>query len=322
MAPKLRVEESSSLLAFLRDRLGGWSRKRLKKLLAAGGVMVNGQSVTAHDYAVVAGDHVEILGEGDAPPPQPHGPLTGGRVRRLAILHQDGDMVAIDKPAGLPSVALPTAPELSVATGSQPTLEAATASDRMALAVTALAPRACAQSMLEAQLSTPDQPVELWPVYHLDAETSGVLLFTTSPELQESLAALWSEALPTFLAIVEGQPEPRFGTIAQPLRVDSNGQRAHVGSHAEADPAVTHFETEYQARERSLLRLRIDTPHHHQIRAHLAWLGHPVAGDALYGSADQRLGLHAMRLVLPRRSSGEVSTFESRPPMTFRELLR
>lgn len=158
-------------------------------------------------------------------------------------------------------------------------------------------------------------------ILYEDRDTSGVLLFATSRQIREAVMALWGEAEKAYLAIVEGAPNPAQGTIDQPLRQDDETYHMHVGDHPDAKPAITHFQTETTAGDRTLLQVQIDTGRQHQIRAHLAWLGHPVIGDPRYGTAGIRLGLHALRLAITQPVTGKRLIFETPAPEDFLALL-
>ena len=282
MTEKLHVEKAAGLLAFLNARLAGWSRNTIKQRLRAGCVRVNGAAVSRHDHALAAGDVVEI---GTA------APARSGPAASLRILHEDGDLVAVDKPAGL----------LSVGSAGEK--------------------RQHALALLRARLARRRPDVRLWPVHRIDRDTSGVLLFATSHEMREAVMDGWGEAEKTYLAVVEGRPEPPRGTIDQPLRMDEEEYRAHVGEHPAARPATTHYETERTAGGRSLLRVRLETGRQHQIRAHLAWLGCPVVGDPRYGAGGGRMGLHALRLKIVHPATGRKMVFEAPVPDDFRALM-
>lgn len=284
MSNRHQVEESSSLLVFLLLKLDGMSRRKVKQRLQAGCIEVNGVVVSQANAVLQIGDGVEVLAKAKGPQAGP---------APLKILFQDANLIAIHKPAGLLSVA------------------AAKEGRPHALAV------------LRAQLSPSGsrQVAQLWPVHRLDRDTSGVLLFATSREIRELVAENWAHAEKTYSAIVEGKPKPSSGTIEQPLRMDHQGHRALVGQHRDAKSAITHYETLRVARRRSLLEVRIETGRQHQIRAHFAWLGHPVVGDRRYGIADQRLGLHALRLDIPSPSAAGRLVFEAKPPEEFTALL-
>jgi 23S rRNA pseudouridine1911/1915/1917 synthase len=284
MSNRYRVRKACRLMEFLSAELQGWSRSNIKKRLQRGGVWVNGEAVTRHDFSLRVEDVVEIQSIGKGPNPS-------SRKQSLDILHCDDDLIAIHKPAGL----------LSVGTGR------------------GNGPHAL--GLLRKQLWHPREAIKLWPVHRLDRETSGVLLFATSREIRETISAAWSEAEKTYLAVVEGRPDPASGTIDQPLRMDEQTLIAQVGEHPAAKRAISHYETKRSARGRSLLQVRIETGRQHQIRAHLAWIGHPVVGDARYGSALPRMGLHARRLSLPSPITGERLTFEAHVPADFRALI-
>ena len=132
----------------------------------------------------------------------------------------------------------------------------------------------------------------------------------------------WKTAEKIYLAIVEGCPKPAQGTINQPLRLDPVIYQMHVGPHPDAKRAVTHFTTERSAGRRTLLRVEPETGRQHQIRAHLAWLGHPVVGGQRYGTAGTRMGLHALRLSITKPGTNKPLVFESLAPPDFLTLLR
>ena len=282
MSDRFIANEKTSLLPFLNTQLKGWSRSKIKQRLKTGCVFVDGQSVTQHSYPLNVGSQVDVRASAKGIP-------SGSN--RLEILYSDKDLIAINKPAGL----------LSVASASENKVHA--------------------HAMLRNQLSRPKRPVKLWPVHRLDRDTSGVLLFATSREMREAVNAKWFSAEKTYLAIVKGCPNPAEGTIDQPLWMDPEKYHMNVGTHQEAKTAVTHFKTLKTANNRSLLEVQLETGRQHQIRAHLSWLGHSVIGDPRYGSDGPRLGLHALRLSISRPDTGKQLTFETPAPSEFLDLL-
>lgn len=279
MGERLQVDEPALLLPYLTARLVGWGRNTLKDRLRLGCVEVNGQPVLRHDHPLQPGDSIELLSR--AAGAEPRGTSSG-----RAPLYLDDDLVAIDKPAGL----------LTVSTDREKT--------RTALSLT------------RESLSRPGRPARLWPVHRLDRETSGVLLFARSKEVCDAVRARWTETEKVYLAVVEGQPKPASGMIDAPLWEDRN-LRVRVGSHEGAKDARTHFTTLSANREHSLLEVRLDTGRRHQIRAHLAHLGHPILGDERYGQAGPWLALHALRLTIPHLREGGVLVFEAPTPPKF-----
>jgi len=283
MSDRLTAKENITLLPFLSTQLKGWSRNTIKQRLKGGCVRVNGEQITRHDHDLIAGDQVIVEASARG--------ATSVR-SQLDILYNDGDLIAINKPAGLLSVASPKN------------------KDPHALGI------------LRDQLSRRNNPIRLWPVHRIDRDTSGVLLFATSREMREAVMKGWDGAEKTYLAIVEGCPKPGSGTIDQPLRLDEVIYQVHVGPHPDAKRAVTHFTTERSVGQQTLLRVALETGRQHQIRAHLAWLGHPVVGDQRYGTAGTRMGLHALRLSITKPGMNKPLVFETRPPADFWALLR
>ena len=283
MSDRLRASKATGLLTFLNTQLKGWTRNKIKQRLKAGCVFVNCQSITQYDHELKAGDDVEVRA---AEKTRQRG------TSQLEILYSDRDLIAINKPAGL----------LSVATVDE--------NKHHALAI------------LRNQLSRPKRHVNLWPVHRLDRDTSGVLLFATSREMREAVNEGWSGAEKIYLAVVEGCPNPSQGSIDQPLRMDSEKYHMHVGPHPEAKKAITHFDTLRTVKNRALLEVQLQTGRQHQIRTHLAWLGHPVVGDPRYGTDGPRMGLQALRLSITRPETGKRLTFETPAPDGFLELLR
>lgn len=283
MSDRLQVSKDTGLLTFLNAQLKGWTRNKIKQRLKAGCIFVNSQPITQFDHELKAGDDVEVRAAAKN--------VQSGS-SRLEILYSDSDLIAINKPAGL----------LSVASADE--------NKHHALAI------------LRNQLSRPNRPVKLWPVHRLDRDTSGVLLFATSREMREAVNAGWSSAEKIYLAVVEGCPKPSQGRIDQPLRMDSEKYHMNVGPHPEAKEAITHFDTQRSVKNRSLLEIKLETGRQHQIRAHLAWLGHSVIGDPRYGTDGPRMGLHALRLSITRPKTGKRLTFETPAPAAFLDLLR
>ena len=283
MTDRLTVKSNTTLIPFLIAQLQGWSRSTIKQRLKNGCVSVNGEQVTRHTHELKAGDQVLV---------EPPARGVSSVRPQLDILYGDRDLIAINKPAGL----------LSVGSGKD--------KEPHALGI------------LRDQLSRRSKSIKLWPVHRIDRDTSGILLFATSREMRESVMKEWKAVEKTYLAIVEGCPKPAGATIDQPLRLDPEFYQMHVGPHPDAKRAVTHFTTERTVGQRTLLRVELETGRQHQIRAHLAWLGHPVVGDQRYGTAGTRMGLHALRLKISKPGTNRPLVFETPAPADFLALMR
>lgn len=278
MSEKLVVRAPAGLMTFLCEQLQGWARNKIKQRLQSGCISVNGKAITQHDFSLNEGDLVEVGAAAK---------VVNGPPSQLEVLYSDRDIIAINKPAGL----------LSVGNAKE--------TQQHALAI------------LRNQLSRRTQPIKLWPVNRIDRDTSGILLFATSREMREAVMDKWDQAEKTYLAIVEGCPNPAQGRIDQPLRLDEVEYRVHVGAHPDAKTAITHFKTERTNNTRTLLQVQIDTGRQHQIRAHLSWLGYPIVGDERYGTKGDRMGLHALRLKIINPKSGKELIFETPAPSDF-----
>jgi 23S rRNA pseudouridine1911/1915/1917 synthase len=148
-------------------------------------------------------------------------------------------------------------------------------------------------------------------VHRLDRHTSGLMVVARSEQAHARLQQALRERLVQreYLALVEGVPPARAGTIEAPIgrhpRIRTRMAVDGVGSRQ----ARTHFTLKERIGERALLALRLDTGRTHQIRVHLQAIGHPVCGDREYGTAGvlglQRQFLHAKRLAFPHPLSGE-----------------
>lgn len=215
---------------------------------------------------------------------------------RIAILHQDADIIVVDKPIGIPTHAIdPADPYPADAL-------------RIVQAQTGLAYLSMHQ--------------------RLDAETSGVLLFSARPEANRALAAAFEgrRARKRYLALVWGAPPRPEGVIDAPIVRDRDGRyRVAAASDPRKMAALTRYRTLADLgggaarRGFTLLEVNPETGRPHQIRVHLAHIGCPVVGDPLYGPADRfpRLCLHAWQLTLPHPATGEPVTFTAPPPALF-----
>jgi 23S rRNA pseudouridine1911/1915/1917 synthase len=266
-------------------------RTRVKELLDRGAVRIGGRPPRTGDRTV-ARARVEVTLPGDDPRPVPQPELP------LRLLHVDAQLVAVDKPAGLPSH--PLAP------GERGTV------------VNALVARhpECADASAD--------PREGGLVHRLDTLTSGVLLAARTPEAWKVVREAFSgrEVEKRYLAVVTG-PVADSGEIDLPLR--------HRADHVEpalsggGREALTDFRVLSRAADAALLDVGIRTGVLHQIRAHLAAIGAPVLGDADYGGRPQpgldRFFLHAARLGLAHPATGSRLEIAAPLPEELRRVL-
>ncbi len=157
-------------------------------------------------------------------------------------------------------------------------------------------------------------------VHRLDKGTSGLMLVARDEESQRLLAAMIKrrEVRREYLALIEGRPSARSGTIDAPLGRDHRAPERRAVRGRRAREARTHFAVVETLPADTLVRVRLETGRTHQIRAHFAAIGHPVAGDTRYGHAIrhglERQFLHSARLGFRHPFSGEQMEFESSLP--------
>jgi 23S rRNA pseudouridine1911/1915/1917 synthase len=268
-----------------RPRIG--SRAKAQRLIDAGLVTVDGQRRPKR-YAVTAGERIVVAAE-----PEPERELdTRASGVEFGVAFEDDDLIVVDKPAGL---VVHPAPGHSEGTLAQ-----------------ALAGRAAGGEAFRPGI-----------VHRLDRDTSGLLVVAKSEEvhrkLQEQLRR--REVERGYLALVNGRPDARSGTIEAAIGRD-RARRTVISTRTDRPrTAVTHFAIEEELPRTTLLRVRLETGRTHQIRAHLAAIGHPVCGDPAYGGteAGHRLGLerqflHAANLLFRHPRTGEVVACESKLP--------
>jgi len=269
------------LLPFLLAALAPMPRTRVKQLLRFGQVTVNSEPVTQFDHALKAGDRVAIT------PGRPDPAGDSLRQAGIRIAHQDDDLIVVDKPAGL--------------------LTVATEGERLDTAF----------ARLNAYLAARREG-RPYVVHRLDRDTSGLLLFARRAAARDRLQVAWDRVTKTYLAVVEGEPQPAEGTVRNFLTEGKDLRvRASAGPRPGAKEAVSRYRVVTIRNGRSLVEVELGTGRKHQIRVHLAGLGCPVIGDPVYGATTDpagRLGLHAWRLAFDHPTTGRRIEVESPLP--------
>ncbi|MDQ8196852.1 RluA family pseudouridine synthase [Pelagicoccus enzymogenes] len=160
-------------------------------------------------------------------------------------------------------------------------------------------------------------------VHRLDLYTSGVLVLVKSETYQAKVTKHWAEAKKQYHALVEGVPERKSGTLTHYLREDERlVMHAHSSQVKSSVRASLSYRVLDERGSHSLLSVQLKTGKKNQIRAQLAAIGHPVAGDAKYGAQSNpigRLALHASRLWIPHPKSGTMMEFRAPLPRGMEE---
>jgi 23S rRNA pseudouridine1911/1915/1917 synthase len=279
--------------AFLAARGATPSRAAAQRLIEAGAVTVEGRA-RPKNHRVAEGERVSVqVPEGTARSPAP----APGELR---IVHEDDHLLVVDKPAGL---------------------------------VTHPAPGHRGTTLAEAlagRVSGGTSPERQGIVHRLDRDTSGLLVVARSEEAHAALQRTLRrrEITREYLALVSGRPDAESGTIDAPIGRDRARRTVMSTRTDRGRNAVTRFEVLERLPRTTLLRVELETGRTHQIRAHLAAIGHPVCGDPAYGGAEcgRRLGLerqflHARKLMFRHPITGESLACESKPPVDLRHAL-
>lgn len=158
-------------------------------------------------------------------------------------------------------------------------------------------------------------------VHRLDMDTSGLLVVALDPEAQRDLSGQFErrEVEKAYIAVVDGVLEPESGTVEAPIRPDFANRPYQVVDFSHRRPATTAYKVLERSPDRTRVQLIPLTGRTHQLRVHMAWRGHAILGDVLYGeqpriaTAAPRLLLHAARLVFTDPGSGRRVEVVSRP---------
>ena len=284
---QLPVIEAGELMKFLLEKLPALTRNNIKSLLAHRQVMVDEQVVTRYNHPLQKGQEVVVnwsLVRDE------------GHRQGLKILYEDADLIVIDKPAGLLSMA----------------------SDKEKLYT------AYHQLTDYVRQTNPDN--HLFIVHRLDRDTSGVMLFAKNEEAKHKLQDAWKQMVVdrAYVAVVEGKVEKKEGSIKSWLKETKTRLMYSSSKSGDGLEAITHYKVLKASPQYSLLEIRLETGRKNQIRVHMKDIGHSIAGDKKYGAATNpigRLGLHAHILAFNHPTSGELMRFETEVPRKFSRLL-
>jgi 23S rRNA pseudouridine1911/1915/1917 synthase len=313
-----QADSGRRLDAWLAGAVPALSRSRVKALIEGGAVAIGGVTIVEASRPVKPGERVTLV----LPPPAPAVPA--GEAIPLAVVYEDDDLIVVDKPAGM--VVHPAA------------------GNPAGTLVNALIAH-CGKS-----LSGIGGVMRPGIVHRLDKDTSGLIVAAKTDRAHRSLAGQFADhgrrgpLERGYLALIWGAPERAEGTIEAALGRSARNREKIEVKQAGGRPAVTHYRVveRYGPRDRppvaALIECRLETGRTHQIRVHLAAIGHPLIGDRLYGAgfatkarllpeparslaaAFPRQALHAYLLGFEHPARGEEMRFESQIPADMQAL--
>lgn len=280
------VEKNDTLLASLLGFFSHKSRNVLKAVLHDGQVTVNGRPIRQFDHPLRPGHKVEVSWQKNSALQQPHG---------LKIVYEDEELIIIDKPAGL----------LTVATDKEK--------------------RKTAYASLSSYVKLTNPENKIFIIHRLDRETSGLLMFAKNETIKKQIQENWTSTIDqrTYVGVVEGEVADGEGTIVSWLQ-ESKAFIVYSSQNPQhGQKAITHYKKLHSNNNFSLLQINLETGRKHQIRVHMQDIQHPIVGDKKYGSSQsplRRMGLHAQVLAFTHPKTGALCRFETEIPKKFLQL--
>lgn len=281
------VSQKTELLNFLLEKVTGESRNNLKSYLRRGQVTVNGAMTKQYDFMLSSGDIVRI--ENTSQRPKISAP-------KLKVLYEDEYLLAIDKPAGVLSVA----------------------SDKER--------KRTAYVLANLYVQAKDPWARVHVVHRLDQETSGVLLFAKDEETRNRLQKKWNQLVKKrgYYALTIGIPKPEKGRLEDYLFTNATSLM-YVGKKSpQSVLAITNYQVKATKDDFALLDLDIETGKKNQIRVQLKNINCPIIGDIKYESKLdplKRLGLHAYELCLIHPRTGKILKISAPIPSEFQKFI-
>lgn len=280
--------QSALLMDFLIGAMPQRKRTTVKELLKHNQVAVNGTPVSQFDTQLDPGDEVKVN-------------LTREFQvfynRRLKIVYEDDDIIVVNKGYGLLSMG----------------------NDRVK--------DGTAYSILRDYVKWSDPRNKIFIVHRLDRDTSGLMVFAKTQEAKERLQYNWNNMVlsRTYIAVVEGQPDPAEGVVKSYLAENSQFGVYSTENPEEGKLAVTRYTTLRSRGKYSLLEVSLDTGRKNQIRVHMKDLGCPISGDRKYGAGSSpihRLALHARTLRFIHPITRHDMNFTTPIPASFASMVK
>ncbi|URN83024.1 RluA family pseudouridine synthase [Acetobacterium wieringae] len=291
-------EETDQRLDYFCCTLSGdYSREYIKRLITAGDVLVNGQKKKA-SYHVKAGEIITLM------IPEPVGCHMQAEDIPLAIIYEDEDVLVVNKPQGMVVHPAPGNSSGTLVNGLLFHTE---------------------------NLSKINGVMRPGIVHRIDKDTSGLLMIAKNNATHRNLSEQLKEhtILRRYYGLVKGNVKPNRGTVDMPIGRHEQLRIKMAVVEKNSKTAITHFEVIKRYAQYTLLRFELETGRTHQIRVHMEKIGHPLAGDPLYGKGDknnpfktegQCLHAHTLGFIHPK--TNERLVFSTPVPPAFKEILK
>ena len=278
-----KVKEQNELMKFLIENLPNKNRNNIKSLLKNKQVLVDGAAISQFNHPLNPGQEVMIT----------ESRFSDKDMKGIKVVYEDEYLIAIEKASGI----------LSIATDKER--------------------EKTAYNIVKNYVKSRNPLEKLFIVHRLDRETSGVMIFAKTEEMQQILQTNWQKMVleRTYVAVVEGKVEKNSDTIISYLKENSAFVTFSSDKEIEGSKkAVTHYTVLKRSKGFSLVEANIETGRKNQIRVHMQSLGHSVVGDKKYGATTNplgRLGLHAKSIIFKHPKTGKVLSFQTGIPAKF-----
>lgn len=277
---KYIVKENEILIEFLKKMFSNLSKNSVKSLLHNEKVFVNGNMTTKYNYELNIGDEVEIREK---------------VAKNIDIIYEDKDIIVINKPSGL----------LTVATEKEK--------------------NKTAYHLVMEYLKKKNKNNRIFIIHRLDKDTSGIIMFAKNERAKHLYQDNWNDIVKKrcYYAVIDGKMENKEGTIKSYLK--ENGNMVYSVKDRSGKLAITEYKVLKERKNISLLDINLKTGRKNQIRVHMKENKTPILGDLKYGEKSKlinRLALHAYKLELVNPVTKKLLTFEINMPNEFKMLFK
>lgn len=278
-----KIKEQNELMKFLIENLPNKNRNNIKSLLKNKQVLVDGAAISQFNHPLNPGQEVMIT----------ESRFSDKDMKGIKVVYEDEYLIAVEKASGILSIATDKEREKTV------------------------------YNIVKNYVKSRNPLEKLFIVHRLDRETSGVMIFAKTEEMQQILQTNWQKMVleRTYVAVVEGKVEKNSDTIISYLKENSAFVTFSSDKEIEGSKkAVTHYTVLKRSKGFSLVEANIETGRKNQIRVHMQSLGHSVVGDKKYGATTNplgRLGLHAKSIIFKHPKTGKVLSFQTGIPAKF-----